>query len=198
MELLIASANPGKIEELRGLLAGVPVTLRTLQEFPELPDFPESEPTFEANAIGKARYSAERIGLPTIADDGGLEIDALGGWPGVHSRRIFGDGRRGTDEELIAEVLRRMVDLPPDQRGAHMRTVLAVVVGQEVIATATGVARGTIAAVPTERRFPGYPFRSLFVPDGSADVGSMGHRRAAMQDLLPTLKNWIARQQLGA
>ncbi|MBI4142629.1 non-canonical purine NTP pyrophosphatase, partial [Candidatus Uhrbacteria bacterium] len=131
-------------------------------------------------------------------DDGGLEIDALGGWPGVHSRRIFGDGRRGTDEELIAEVLRRMADIPLAQRGAQMRTVLAVVAGHQVVATAAGVARGTIATVPVARRIPGYPFRSLFIPEGLGDVGSMGHRRAAVAKLLPTLRNWLERQHRAA
>ncbi|MDO8463282.1 MAG: non-canonical purine NTP pyrophosphatase [bacterium] len=127
MELLLATRNPAKIETFRTLLGGIGAELRTLAQYPHLTPYPEDEPTFEANAIGKATWYARATGLPALADDGGLEIEVLDGWPGVHSRRIFGDGRAATDDEMIAEVLRRMEGIPEKHRGCRMRNVLAFV-----------------------------------------------------------------------
>jgi len=203
MDLLLATSNPGKITELRELLAGLPVTLRTLEEFPSIPDCPENEPTFEANATAKARYHTERTGLPTLADDGGIEINALGGWPGVHSRRLFGDGRRATDEEMITEVLRRMEGLPTAQRGCQMRSVVAFAAPDGTTLTGEGIDRGVVTDAPSSYRIPGFPFRSIFLHPGQgittaeavergarmADV--MTHRRTAVAQLLPALRVWL-------
>lgn len=192
MDLLLATSNPGKVEELTRLLAPLDVTLRTLAEFPDIPDVSENEPTFEANAEAKARHYVERTNIPAIADDGGLEIDALDGWPGVHSRRIFGDGRRATDEEMISEVLRRMTDIPLALRGCQMRTVVAFAAPDRAEFHTEGIARGVIVEEPAAHRIPGYPFNSLFMRAGATAVGSMGHRRAAITKLLPLLQEWLA------
>ena len=202
MDILLATSNPGKIEELSKLLASPGIQLHTLAEFPDIPDFSENEPTFEENAIAKARYYSERTGLPTIADDGGLEIDALDGWPGVHSRRIFGDGRRATDEEMIAEVLRRMQGVPAPQRGCQMRCVVAFAATDGTVCSGGGVDRGTIVTQPAGHRVPGFPFRSLFFhpEQGMTTVEAgvhgmdtsdvMTHRRDAVRQLLPKLQEW--------
>ncbi|MDP3770934.1 MAG: non-canonical purine NTP pyrophosphatase [bacterium] len=203
MDLLLATSNPGKVAELRELLAGLPVTFRTLVEFPDVPDCPENEPTFEGNAIVKAKYYAERTGLPTLADDGGIEIDTLDGWPGVHSRRLFGDGRRATDEEMITEVLRRMEGIPRERRGCQMRSVVAFVVPGGTIGTGEGIDRGVIVEKASPYRIPGFPFRSIFFHPGEgmttaeavergarmADV--MTHRRHAIAQLLRKLTEWL-------
>ena len=83
MILVLATNNPHKVREIRRILAGV--TLRPLAEFPEIQDPPETSDTFEGNALQKARFVFERTGLPCLADDSGLVVDALGGAPGVHS-----------------------------------------------------------------------------------------------------------------
>lgn len=204
MTILLASTNPGKIVELTELLAPLGATIRTLREFSDVPDFVEDAPTFEGNAIGKAKWFCEKTKLPTIADDGGMEIDVLNGWPGVHSRRIFGDGRRATDEELIQEVLRRLDGVSPEQRGAQMRTVVAFATPDGTTFSAEGFDRGMITEKPSDRRIPGFPFRSIFyhmasgmiVSDSASETGNdvMTHRRDAVETLLPDIKHWLASQ----
>lgn len=206
MDLLIATSNPGKAEELRRLLEPLGARLRTLAEFPNIPDVPEDAPTFDENAVAKARYYGAKTGLPTIADDGGLEIDALRGWPGVHSRRLFGDGRRATDEEMISEVLRRMEGFPLAQRGCQMRSVVAFVTPEGMVFTGSGKDRGTIATHASVGRVPGFPFRSIFfhpeqgmtTVDAAANGANvedvMTHRRDAVRTLLPQLMHWLERQ----
>ncbi|MDO8598935.1 MAG: non-canonical purine NTP pyrophosphatase [bacterium] len=212
MDLLIATSNPGKVEELQRLLEPLGARLRTLAEYPNVSDVAEDAPTFEENAIAKARYYCAETGLPTIADDGGLEIDALNGWPGVHSRRLFGDGRRATDEEMISEVLRRMEGLPPARRGCQMRSVVAFVTpmpagalakaGEGIVLTGGGKDRGTIVEQASVGRVPGFPFRSIFfhpeqgmttvdaAASGAAAEDVMTHRRDAVRTLLPQLQKW--------
>lgn len=185
------------------------MTLRTAVEFPEIPDCPENELTFEGNALVKARYYAARTNLPTLADDGGIEIDALDGWPGVHSRRLFGDGRRATDEEMIAEVLRRMKGVSGERRGCQMRSVVAFAAPDGTTATGEGIDRGTVALAACAYRISGFPFRSIFFHPGQgtttaeavergarmADV--MTHRRDAIAQLLPKLRAWLEKAGSG-
>lgn len=220
MDLLLATSNPEKEQELRELLEGLSITLRTLTDFPDIPDCPEDEPTFEQNAIVKAKYYAEQTGLPTIADDGGLEIDALDGWPGVHSRRLFGDGRRATDEEMIAEALRRMEGIPAEQRGCQMRSVVVFAAlpltsitpsptspaelrgtsrspllqgGGVEIATGEGIDRGTIALQPSTYRIPGFPFRSIFYhPEQKMTTAEAVERGARMADVMHHRRDAVA------
>src|SRR5215217_6657986 len=89
-QLLVATTNPGKLREIRGILAGVPVELLSLDQFPGIEEPEETGLTFAENARLKARYYSERTGLVAVADDSGLEIDALDGAPGVHSARWQG------------------------------------------------------------------------------------------------------------
>lgn len=185
------------------------MTLRTLADFPGIPDCPEDEPTFEANAMMKAQYYAERTGLPTVADDGGLEIDTLDNWPGVHSRRLFGDGRRATDEEMIVEVLRRMHGIPTEQRGCQMRSVVAFATPDGTSGIGEGADRGIIAPTPSTYRIPGFPFRSIFfhpgqgmttaelVERGAGMADVMTHRRDAVVGLLPMLRAWLEKTRSG-
>jgi len=185
IDILLATSNPGKIEELRGLLASLNARPHTLAEFPGVPDIEETATTFEENAVAKARYYCEQTGLPTIADDSGLEIDALDGWPGVHSRRIFGDGRHATDEELIAEVLRRMNGIPPERRGCQMHAVVAFVAPDGTALTGVGIDRGAIATQPSVHRIPGFPFRSIFFhPEQGRTIAEAGERGARMEDAM--------------
>ncbi len=206
MDFLLATSNPGKTQELRELLEGFPVTLRTLADFPDIPDVAETATTFEENAVAKAMYYAEQTGLPTLADDGGLEIDALNGWPGVRSRRIFGDGRRATDGEMITEVLRRMEGIPSERRGCQMRSVVAFTTPEKGPGpfSGEGIDRGIIAERPSAYRIPGFPFRSIFyhpeqgmttaeaVERGARMADVMTHRRNAVAQLLPKLQQWLS------
>ena len=157
--LLIATTNGAKIREYRRLLAELPIEL-VAPEGP--PSVDETGATFEENALLKARAYAAWSGLPSLADDGGIEIDALGGEPGVRSARWL--GREATDEELIAHTLERLRGVPPEQRGARMRVVCALAEPAGHVTVGQGVIRGVIAEQPLPTRDPGFPFRSVFVP----------------------------------
>jgi len=167
--LLIASTNPAKLAEYRMLLRGYaldPISLRDvgIADQPE-----ETGATFAENAILKARYYFERAQMPTLADDGGLEIDELSGEPGVRSHRWLSGSADDSDEALVAEVIRRMASVTENRRSARLRNALALVyrVGADRCERITeGTLEGVIAssAYPTITR--GFPYRSvLFLPD---------------------------------
>ncbi len=123
--LLVATTNKGKLKEiLRIFSAEIPeLTLHTLDEFPEAVEVEESGSTFEENALLKARAGFAISGFPTLADDSGLEIDALDGRPGIHSARYSGDG----DAANIAKVLEELKGVAPEKRSARFVTVVAFV-----------------------------------------------------------------------
>ena len=121
MRLVLASGNRGKLAELRGLLADLPLTLASLADF-TADAAEETAPTFVENAILKARFAARASGLPALADDSGLEVDALGGAPGVRSARFAGpEADDAANRRLLLE---RLADVPPGARRARFRCVL--------------------------------------------------------------------------
>jgi XTP/dITP diphosphohydrolase len=121
MRLVLASGNRGKLAELRGLLADLPLTLASLADF-TADAAEETAPTFVENAILKARFAARASGLPALADDSGLEVDALGGAPGVRSARFAGpEADDAANRRLLLE---RLADVPAGARRARFRCVL--------------------------------------------------------------------------
>ncbi|MDD3652236.1 RdgB/HAM1 family non-canonical purine NTP pyrophosphatase [Immundisolibacter sp.] len=121
MHLVLASGNRGKLAELRGLLADLPLTLASLADF-TAEAAEETAPTFVENAIAKARFAAQASGLPALADDSGLEVDALGGAPGVRSARFAGpDADDAANRRLLLE---RLAHVPAGARRARFRCVL--------------------------------------------------------------------------
>ena len=120
MKILIATKNPGKAREIKTFL-GDGFQLVSLADLPNAPDIEENGNTFEENAILKARFYFDWCHIPSIADDGGLEIDYLNGEPGVKSRRW--PGYEATDEELIEMALKKLEGVPPENRTARLRTV---------------------------------------------------------------------------
>ncbi len=124
MRLVLASGNRGKLAELRGLLADLPLTLSSLTDF-TADAAEETAPTFVENAILKARFAAQASGLPALADDSGLEVDALSGAPGVRSARFAGpDADDAANRRLLLE---RLADVPAGARTARFRCVLVYV-----------------------------------------------------------------------
>ena len=107
-KLLIATTNPGKLAELSRFLSDIPITLVSLKDVGITDTIEEIGKTFEENAILKAKYYFQKSGLPTLADDGGAEIDALNGEPGVKTRRWIHGDRDSTDNELVAYTLKRL------------------------------------------------------------------------------------------
>ncbi len=120
-EVVLASGNPGKLRELAALLDGFGWHLRPQSDF-SVPPVAETGTTFVENAIIKARHAAEHCGLPALADDSGIEVDALDGAPGVYSARFA--GANASDADNNALLIEKLRDLPPDQRGARFRAVI--------------------------------------------------------------------------
>jgi len=124
-KILIATANQGKVKEIRDLVRGLPIEFLSLAEVENAPDVVEDRDTFEGNALKKAHVLAEATGLVSLADDSGLCVDALDGRPGVLSARYAGDGK--TDAEKCLYLLEEMRHLPDDRRTARFVCVIALV-----------------------------------------------------------------------
>lgn len=198
-KLLIATHNAGKFAEISAKLKGLNVPLYSLDDLHITEDFEETGETFADNAIGKAKFYYELSKLPTLADDSGLCVDALGGMPGVHSRRW--DGSKGTDEEILQKLFDKLKGVPLDKRTATFIAVAALYDGRELI-LARGENKGIFglqAACPIKE---GVPYSSAFYPDGHDRVSSQlsieeknktSHRGRALEELIKKLKQTHAR-----
>ncbi|MBI4504382.1 MAG: non-canonical purine NTP pyrophosphatase [Chloroflexi bacterium] len=207
---LLATRNPAKQRELLPLLADVPVRWLTLADLPEAPEVAETGATFEENALLKARFYARWGGLPTLADDGGLEIDALGGEPGVRSRRWLGDpgaDDQADDEALIAYTLERLRGVPPERRGAQFRVVLALAWPDGEHVLSSGAIRGVISEAPSPKRAPGFPYRAVFwLPEvgkfylelSPDEHERLSHRRAAVAPIRARLRRRLRERSRSA
>ncbi|RME80917.1 MAG: RdgB/HAM1 family non-canonical purine NTP pyrophosphatase [Caldilineae bacterium] len=161
-KLLVATHNPGKVKEYRQILADLPVEVTWLDEEGITLEVPETGASFEENAILKAETYARLSGLLTWADDSGLEVDALGGWPGVASARHA--GAQASDMDRVQILLQRMADVPDEKRTAVFRCVVAVAApGDGAIFTASGSSAGVIARKPSGSHGFGYD-PVFFVP----------------------------------
>jgi XTP/dITP diphosphohydrolase len=160
-KLLIATNNPGKIREYRVLLKGVPFKLVSLEDVGVKTVVTEIGKTFEENARLKAQMLAEVSGLLTLADDSGLEIDALGGEPGVMSARYAGEN--ATDMERVNYLLDKLIDVPIQKRTAQFRCVIAIARPESKTEICTGECSGLIILEPRGNNGFGYD-PIFFVP----------------------------------
>lgn len=194
-KLLIATSNLSKVAEYRELLHGLPIEIVSASDLnisaPE-----ETGSTLEENALLKARMYRAASGLPVIADDGGMEIDALGGAPGIYGKRWVNGTEDVTDEEIVAHTLKQLQGVSEEKRTARMPIVIAFIDAEGHEHTARGeiVGRITEEAHPYP---PGFPYRGIFfVPRFNKLYGeltheehaAMGHRQLAFQKLLPIIK----------
>ncbi|MEN2994199.1 MAG: XTP/dITP diphosphatase [Thermodesulfovibrio sp.] len=188
MKIVIASRNVKKTEELRRILEGVEINLLSINDFPELEEVEEDGVTFEENALKKARYVCQKTGLPAISDDSGLEVEALGGKPGVRSARYAGE--RATDEDNIKKLLKDLEGVPLEKRNARFVCCIALVFpnGQEYIFW--GYVKGTITESP--RGNYGFGYDPVFIPEGFQktfaemepyEKDKISHRREALNKL---------------
>jgi XTP/dITP diphosphohydrolase len=193
-KLVLATRNPAKLAELSRILADgqVPVDLVTLDGFPDLPEVAETGRTFAENALLKARAVAAFTGLPAVADDSGICIDALNGMPGVLSARW--SGAHGDDEANLRLVLAQLADLPPGQRGAHFACAAALVLPSGSEHVTEGVLDGSVIDAP--RGTNGFGYDPIFVPESSdlttaemapADKDKISHRGRALRALAPVI-----------
>jgi XTP/dITP diphosphohydrolase len=159
MKIVLATRNPGKVAELRALLADLPVELISAAEVEGAPEVEEDAPTLEGNARKKAEALHQHTGLPALADDTGLEVDAIGGAPGVHSARFA-----GLEADDVANRVKLLRDLDGvADRSARFRTVLAFTEGDEVHFF-EGVCEGRITEA--ERGTGGFGYDALFQSEG--------------------------------
>jgi XTP/dITP diphosphohydrolase len=153
MRLLVATRNPGKLREYDKLLKGCGYNLVGLEDYPGL-DVEETGATFEENARLKAVTCAHTTGLLALADDSGLEVDALGGAPGVYSARYAGPG--ASDADRLHKLLAALRNVPPGQRAARFRCVIALAWPDGRYETFAGVCEGEIAFEPKGHNGFGY------------------------------------------
>ena len=196
--LLFATTNAGKLRELRGLV-GEGVEVVSLKDLPPLPEPREDGETFEENALKKARAYCEATGLPALADDSGLCVDALGGRPGVHSARYAEGDDRARYEKLLGE----LTGVPEAQRTAHFVCVLCFLVPGGEPRFERGECEGRIGHAPRGAHGFGYDPVFLLTADKtmaeltSEQKASISHRGAAFRKMRPHLLAWAAGPRVG-
>lgn len=161
-ELVLATRNRHKAQELASLLSDLGISIRTMDAFPQVPDVIEDGKTCEANAIKKARAVSRATGLLAVADDTGLEVDALGGQPGVYAARYA--GQHVTYEDNWRKLLRELSGVPHDRRTARFITVAAIASPSGEVQVAEGQLQGVITKEPAGAQGFGYD-PVFFVPE---------------------------------
>ena len=199
VKLLLATRNPGKLAELRRILTeelgpDSDIEVVGLTDVPSYPERPETGVTFAENALAKAYEAVAATGLPAVADDSGLTVDALNGMPGVLSARW--SGRHGDDQGNLELVLAQVADVPDDRRGAAFVCAAALVTPRGTETVAYGEWRGRLTRAP--RGSNGFGYDPIFVPEGerrtsaelsAAEKDAASHRGRAFRALLPALRS---------
>ena len=194
MRVVVGSRNAHKVREIAAIFAeeGVGFELVTIDEVAPGVELVEEEPTFEANALTKARQAAVATGLPAIADDSGIEADALDGGPGPRSARFAGEG--ASDAENLAKLVEVIADEPSDARAARYRCVAAIAWPDGRSLHAEGVCEGSLVATP--RGAGGFGYDPIFVPErergtmaelGDEEKDRISHRGRAFRALAELL-----------
>ncbi|MCX2731147.1 RdgB/HAM1 family non-canonical purine NTP pyrophosphatase [Saccharopolyspora sp. NFXS83] len=195
--VLLATRNAKKLVELRRILEAEGVTgveVIGLDAVPEFPEAPETGATFEDNALAKAADAARATGLPAVADDSGLSVDALNGMPGVLSARW--SGKHGDDQANLDLLLGQIHDVPDERRGGAFVSAAALVLPDGTETVVRGEWPGTVARA--ERGTNGFGYDPIFVPEGETRTAAElsaeekdadSHRGRALRLLLPTLRD---------
>lgn len=192
-KIVLATRNKGKINEFASLFAPLGWEVVSVADFPQAPEVEEDGSTFEENAIKKAATIASVLGMTALADDSGLEVDALEGRPGVYSARYAGEN--ATDEENWRKLLHEMQGVPMEKRTARFRCVLALVEpGKEPI-VASGSCEGVILHEPAGENGFGYD-PVFFLPQRMSTMAQLekqeknkiSHRAVAMHNLMEKIR----------
>ena len=192
-QLVVATRNVHKTHEIQRIL-GPDFAVRDLSEHPEIPETVERGKTFEENAVVKATGASKELSGLVIADDSGLEVDALGGAPGIYSARYA--GQNASDKHNIDKLLSELAQTSArqDQRSARFRCVLALAESGQTIGVFEGVVAGTIVDLPRGRN--GFGYDPIFLPKGldhtfgelaPAEKDRLSHRARALEKLRPFL-----------
>lgn len=200
MKILLATQNLGKVKELEELLQGEEIEVISLADLEEWEEIEETGTTFAENASLKARIAAQRTGLISLADDSGLEVDALNGAPGVNSARYAGTPK--DDEKNNAKLLAELEGVPDEERTARFRCALAIALptGEEYLTE--GIVEGRILKEPRGRE--GFGYDPLFyLPDFGRTMAQLAlsqknkisHRAQAFRNAIPILQDLAARAE---
>lgn len=191
MEIVLATRNKKKIEEIRRITADLPITILSLDNFPDCPETVEDKDTFEGNAVKKASEVCECTGKPALADDSGLEVDALGGAPGVFSARYAGNAGSGnTDARNYEKLLSELNTVPDEKRGARFVCCMALAFPDGTVKTFFGYAEGRIGHEPKGET--GFGYDPVFIPGGQKSTFAemsgdekdrLSHRGKALEKL---------------
>lgn len=200
-QLLIATHNPGKVKDLHLFLSDLPLDFVSLSDVGITEEVKEDGKTYRENAEKKALFYARKSNLPAIADDGGLEIAALNGEPGLNSHRWLGP--KTTYEELVKHMEIVASSLPENNRKASFKLAVALAFPDGRVWSSTGEADGIIAAKPVPQNIHGFPYRSFFyfpkikkfyIESGLTprEMKLYSHRYKAIEKLKPVLKQALA------
>jgi len=194
-KLLLATNNKGKAREYQSLLGGIPYRLVTMADEGITTEVPETGATFEENARLKATVLAAESGLLTLADDSGLEVDALNGEPGVLSQRFA--GKNASDTDRVNFLLTKLKDVPEGDRTARFRCVIAIATPDGNVKICSGECRGIITTAP--RGYNGFGYDPIFyVPElgktmaelSPEEKNKISHRARAAEKASKVLMNW--------
>ena len=188
MEIVLATRNNKKVEEIKRITEGMAVTIFTLDDFPGCPEVEEDGATFEENAVKKAVTVAQFTGKPALADDSGLEVNALNGAPGTHSARYSGHG--ANDRKNTEKLLSEMLFLVKSDRKARFVCSIALAMPDEKVLTFNGYSEGSIGTEPKGAN--GFGYDPVFYPEGAdrtfaemsaEEKDSLSHRGNAIRKL---------------
>ena len=196
MQLVLATHNKDKIREIKDLLDDLPVEIKTFKDFPDMPDIDETGATLDENAILKANGIFEYTGLPALADDTGLEVDALGGQPGVYSSRYAGPGCSYDDN--CNKLLKDLKGVSFERRGARFRTVIAITWDKDKVETVEGRADGIITTSKKGESGFGYdpvffysPANKTFAEMRLEEKNEVSHRGLALVKAKELIKKYL-------
>ncbi len=190
MDIVLATRNKKKIEEIKRITADLPINVLSLDDFPDCPEIVEDRDTFEGNAIKKAEEICRCTGKAALADDSGLEVDALGGGPGVFSARYAGGAGGGNDVRNYEKLLVELRDVPDEKRGARFVCCMALSFPDKTVKTFFGYAKGCIGHEP--RGKTGFGYDPVFIPEGhkrtfaemiAEEKDRLSHRGKALKKL---------------
>ena len=196
-ELLVATHNKKKLEEIKDLLQNFPLKITSLQDYPDIPPVEEDGITFKSNALKKAQAAAFYTKKLTLGEDSGLEVKILRNQPGVYSARFSGEG--ATDEENNRKLLKMLEGVPAKQRQARYRSVAVLVIPGKTIAVATGSCQGLIGLTPKGKNGFGYDplfliprFQKTFGELPPKIKSTMSHRSRALNKLKGIIQRYLA------
>jgi XTP/dITP diphosphohydrolase len=190
MEIVLATRNKKKIEEIKRITIDLPMTILSLENFPNCPETVEDKDTFEGNAVKKAVEVCRCTGKSALADDSGLEVDALGGAPGVFSARYAGGSGNGSDERNYEKLLTELKKVTTDKRGAQFVCCMALAFPDGTVKTFSGYSKGRISMEPKGKTGFGYDpvfipasYEKTFAEMSGAEKDKLSHRGKALEKL---------------